>query len=467
MRVECIGGATLYEGDVLDVLRTLPDESVHCCVTSPPYWGLRDYGTATWEGGDSGCDHKQTVARHDSGRVNTDGFHGSAAKDSDKGAMNYRDICGKCGARRIDHQIGLEPTPGEYVEKMVAVFTEVRRVLRANGTFWIVLGDSYAGGGRAGKDGIQKWGGIESNNQNRRYGSPVGVPAGLKVKDLCGIPWMVAFALRADGWYLRSDIIWAKPGPMPESVIDRPTKAHEYIFLLSKSAKYYYDAEAVREEGVYPAGVDATGSLARFGRDEQFVSGNAHRGSKIPVTTGTRNRRSVWTVATQPFPEAHFATFPEKLIKPCILAGCPAQTCPECGAPWMRVVERKSVSEYRPMTTGAAKKAALGEMARTTPQGRTCGHSEVETLGFRPTCDCGREDTVPGVVLDPFAGAGTTAVVCAKQGRRSINIELNPTYLWDIAAPRIRKTCAQPLLPLGEPLAAARQIELISTEEGT
>ncbi len=224
-------------GDCIESMRGLPDQSVHTCVTSPPYFGLRDYGH--------------------------------------------------------DGQIGLEPTPDEFVTKLVEVFREVRRVLRNDGTLWLNLGDSYARqGGRESTQG-RHWDGREADPgamHSTRHASDIG----LKPKDLIGIPWRVAFALQADGWYLRQDIIWHKPNPMPESVTDRCTKAHEYIFLLSKSQRYYFDLEAMKEK--------ATGSA---------------------LANEKRNRRSVWTVTTKPFKGAHFATFPPDLIEPCIKAGCP------------------------------------------------------------------------------------------------------------------------------------------------
>jgi len=305
-------------GSSLEVLRELPDSSIHCCVTSPPYWGLRDYG--------------------------------------------------------VEGQLGLEKTPEEYVQKMVDLFREVRRVLRDDGTLWLNLGDTYAAGGL----------GPGSGKQTTNYGSCNGshiekprlAPMGLKPKDLVGIPWRVAFALQSDGWYLRSDIIWNKPNPMPESVTDRPTKAHEYIFLMSKSGRYYYDHEAIKEPAV-------STSLKKFtdnGTDKQRGHRRRHTGfngryAERLARDGApkdRNRRSVWTVATHPFPEAHFATFPPDLINPCILAGC--------------------------------------------PEG--------------------------GIVLDPFMGAGTTAVVCANLGRNYIGIELNPEYI-HIANERIKQATRQ------------------------
>jgi DNA modification methylase len=259
-----IGDATLYTGDVLSVLAALPEESVHCVVTSPPYWGLRDYGA--------------------------------------------------------EGQIGLESTPEEYVAKMVEVFCAVHRVLRNDGTLWLNLGDSYVGGGRGGLDGA----GHGSLEEGRYQGGQrIGKITGLKAKDLAGIPWRVAFALQADGWYLRSDIIWSKPNPMPESVTDRPTKAHEYLFLLSKSPRYFYDAEAIRE-GIAEETVKDRVDTGRFTPERGFPGAVDHGNGRLGDNPGgKRNRRTVWTIATEPYPEAHFATFPRKLVQPCILAGCP------------------------------------------------------------------------------------------------------------------------------------------------
>jgi DNA modification methylase len=252
----------VHIGNVSDILPTLDAKSVNCVVTSPPYWGLRDYGA--------------------------------------------------------DGQLGLEPTPEEYVAKLVAVFREVRRVLRDDGTLWLNLGDSYAATGKSG-GGAQgkRWADHGADTEGPRGGKWSPAPPGLKPKDLVGIPWRVAFALQADGWYLRSDIIWSKPNPMPESVTDRPTKAHEYVFLMSKAARYYYDAESVSEASWEPHRVrcDRVGG-ASFDERQQHSEGGTVTGST------TRNRRTVWTIATQPYPEAHFATYPEKLVEPCILAGC-------------------------------------------------------------------------------------------------------------------------------------------------
>lgn len=306
----------IITGEALKKLRQLPDCCCSTCVTSPPYYGLRDYGT--------------------------------------------------------DGQIGLEETPEQYIERLVAIFREVRRVLKDDGTLWVNIGDSYAA---SGKGRIRRT--CEGN--------------GLKRKDLIGIPWLPAFALRADGWHLRADIIWQKPNAMPESVKDRPTRAHEYIFLLSKSARYYYNAEAVKEPAVgfynaAPAGSKGTGkpNARRRGNSRTFRGGGAYTHDRAaensatvereshglaPNESGKRNRRSVWTIATRPYKGAHFATFPEELVRPCILAG-----------------------------------SRRGD-----------------------------------IVLDPFCGSGTTGAVATQEGRDFIGIEINPDYC-EMSRQRIRES---------------------------
>ena len=276
-------------GDTITGMATLPEASVHACITSPPYWGLRDYGHAG--------------------------------------------------------QIGLEETPEEHIARLIEVFREVRRVLRDDGTLWVNYGDAYSAGGRGGNPGnntstlqgttesqLQSKkargsalpaglhaGSVAAGAQSRAWSGP---PPGYKPKDLLGLPWMLAFALRADGWYLRQDIIWHKPNPMPESVTDRCTKSHEYVFLLSKNARYYYDAAAIAEDAI-SAGEDRGGGLKYSDRTKDNGIGGAHNLDKYGASGQTRNRRSVWSIATQPFPEAHFATFPEALVDPCIKAGSP------------------------------------------------------------------------------------------------------------------------------------------------
>lgn len=365
----------ILQGDSLEVLRTLPDGSVNCCVTSPPYYGLRDYGTATWEGGDPECPHKNLHG------VQTD--KGERAGRTFTGAQNYyKEACGKCGAVRIDQQIGLERTPEEFVAKLVAVFLEVRRVLRDDGTLWVNIGDSYASTPPGNKTegvsasstlhGVNGVSGayretLKSGHATKRDTSKI---PGLKPKDLIGVPWMLAFALRSSGWYLRQDIIWHKPNPMPESVRDRCTKAHEYVFLLSKSQRYWYDAAAISDRAIHAGKTVILGdkSLSRGQANGAAVTPSGNGKADSVVVAESRNRRSVWSLATQATPEAHFATFPLELPELCIKAGC--------------------------------------------PEG--------------------------GTVLDPFAGAGTTGLACLKNGRNFIGIELNPAYI-EIANTRARK----------------------------
>ena len=280
-------GIKILQGNSLDILGDLEKDSIDTCVTSPPYWGLRDYGTATWVGGDPSCSHKRDSKFSEScstGQKNLKGAIGDGI---------YKSECPRCGAVREDEQLGLEETPEEYVDKMADLFDKVKDALKPEGTLWLNIGDSYIGGGRGYEycdDGT-----IQQNHIDAgvKYGKPTGKVQGYKPKDLVGIPWMMAFELRRRGWWLRQDIIWNKPNPMPESVTDRCTKSHEYIFLLSKSKHYHYDHEAIKEEAV---------------------------GEK---SYETRNKRSVWTVNPKPYKEAHFAVYPTKLIEPCILAGCP------------------------------------------------------------------------------------------------------------------------------------------------
>jgi len=261
----------ILNGDCRDVLKTLPDQSVHTCVTSPPYFGLRDYGHAG--------------------------------------------------------QMGLEPTPDEFVSELVNVFREVRRVLRDDGTLWLNLGDSYAGSGK-GRNGDGSPNFDSQSKQATSIGTIIGnliksKTPDCKPKDLIGIPWRVAFALQADGWFLRQDIIWHKPNPMPESVTDRCTKSHEYIFLLSKSPKYYFDHEAIKEPVAASSIIRLTQPNISAQVGSNRVPFKTNGTMKAVGNTEMRNKRSVWTVTTKPFKGAHFATFPPDLIEPCVLAGCP------------------------------------------------------------------------------------------------------------------------------------------------
>ena len=302
-------------GDNRQTMKKWAEEGVkvQTCVTSPPYYGLRDYGTANWVGGDPKCSHYRENQISDS--CNT----GHASLVGGVGDGIYKKICKRCGAMREDLQLGLEETPEEYIANMVDVFRHVRDIMADDGTVWLNIGDSYYNY-RGGSQAFVKQS-VANNDQDLPDHSPTrnNVLEGLKNKDLIGIPWMLAFALRADGWYLRQDIIWHKPNPMPESVQDRCTKAHEYIFLLSKSSKYYYDIESIKEDA-------HTTDDSNRNRDESRLNNTPGRTKMAGLTTNhyeKKNKRSVWTVTTKPYSGAHFAVFPSDLIEPCILAGAP------------------------------------------------------------------------------------------------------------------------------------------------
>lgn len=351
-------------GDCRARLRQMEAGTVQTCVTSPPYFGLRDYGHAG--------------------------------------------------------QIGLEPTPDDFVAAMVEVFREVRRVLRDDGTVWLNLGDSYARNPAKGTTGTPNG----RNIAEQGYSGGAGIPDGAKEKDLIGIPWMVAFALRADGWYLRQDIIWAKPNPMPESVTDRCTKAHEYIFLLSKGPRYFFDAKAIAEPAIY-----APGATTEVEREKGYYGGkwsNPEEGSRhdgsFKAIRDTRNKRSVWTVASQPFADAHFATYPPDLIEPCILAGTPVACCAACGAPRVPVLDRTPM-----VIRKSGRGDALGEHGATAASGTMVSPARSVVTGHAPSCGCNVQDGV-STVLDPFGGAGTTGLVADRLGRNAVLCELNPAY---------------------------------------
>lgn len=352
---------------------------------------MRDYGTAKWEGGDTECDHLQTNDTRDPAYT-------KQTQNAGTPKIGYKNVCGKCGAIRIDEQIGLEQTPDEYIANLVEVFRECKRILRDDGTLWVNIGDSYASNSdRAGmKLGAHNKGCQCSYCTMPTTGLKTTVPPGLKPKDLIGIPWMLAFALRSDGWYLRQDIIWAKPNPMPESVKDRCTKSHEYIFLLSKSARYYYDNEAIME---LATGFDGRKDTKYKGGPKDMAGGaherwqykNLQPDGQQPNTmhlnrlegneymSPVRNKRDVWTVTTKPYKGAHYATFNPELIKPCILAGA--------------------------------------------PEG--------------------------GIVFDPFVGSGTTVATAIQLGRKGIGLDLSLTYLYENAKDRIKAEML-PLLTLIE-----------------
>jgi DNA modification methylase len=365
--------ATLIHGDSLECLRTLPDESVHCCVTSPPYYRLRDYG--------------------------------------------------------VDGQIGLERTPSEFIAKLVEVFRDVQRVLRHDGTLWLNIGDSYAGSwGAQSREYAGKHApsvsAISANQvkaASRKESRTGAIPEGskLKRKDLIGIPWMLAFALRDDGWYLRQDLIWHKPSAMPSSVTDRCTTAHEYLFLFSKQPRYYYDAVAIQE----PAKTGHKGSRFDTGKTRAAKRNQVQIGER--ADSEFRNKRSVWTISTEPSKFKHFATFPKKLVRPCILAGTSEYgVCSECLAPWKRCVSRKKVKRSRPNSiTKRCGDEGTGNFCPNDVAG-----VKTETTGWMPTCGCD-SGVVTATVIDPFSGMGTTGIVALSEGRSYIGAELSREYI--------------------------------------
>ena len=413
-------------GDCREKLKELPNNFFHTVITSPPYWGLRDYGTGKWIGGDPNCSHIAGKSRNDADRE-------FGTKETL--TVQYRDVCKDCGAVREDNQIGMEASPEEYVRKIVRTFQEVKRVLRDDGTLWLNLGDSYSSGGRT-----------STTNQSVRGDKDYGVTrppvsGSIKPKDLVGIPWRVALALQEDGWYLRQDIIWHKPNPMPESVKDRCTKAHEYIFLLSKSEQYYYDSEAIKEDCSEDNVKDFLnrkitnnkGKNVEGSYDEVRPDLTRDRKDYMP-TDFKRNKRSVWTVPVKPYNEAHFAVFPTSLIEPAILAGCPPKICSECGTPYEREMVTVEVPERE---TRDNMVGVIPKRDKTSRMNSKDMKSLVqEDRGFTKNCSCSGSQTSAGRVLDPFGGSGTTALVADRHGRDATIIELNHKYV-DIAETRL------------------------------
>ncbi len=590
----------LWHGDALEVLKGLPAESVHCALTSPPFYGLRDYGTGSWEGGDEGCDHVKTVlhAGRDSDRPK--GWDGNFRNTSEPRPIGYGDLCGKCGARRVDQQIGLEATPEQWVARLVEVFREVKRVLRKDGTLWVECGTSYASNVSGGMTGstLSKRGQQTTHSRQARAGrgsapsqppsppsapacgtddtalqgspapdsacldlcdgcladflshhgrtvhnlrstrtldaqlpertdrdselgdsaqasadgAPPGVPVSTmlrswrqlrgecsdcssrasalavvrssaldarasehteprtngndppaseshsqgtdasgtawvkyKPKDLIMQPFLLAEALRQDGWYLRQIIVWAKPNCMPESATDRCTTSHSYVLLLSKSRSYFFDATAIAEPGVEP-------DRQRFDR----IGGSnghivRHSEGAMVGASASKNARSVWDIPTQGYSGAHFATFPEALVERIILAGTSERgCCPECGAPWER--ETESTKYEPPIVEVGVRNVddSRGDKTRKLSGSDYNKQVRKQTTGWRPTCleerpECralGHDPcplpAVPCTVLDPFGGSGTTALVARRLARKSVLIELNESYC-EMAARRLQQ----------------------------
>ncbi len=532
----------IITGDCRETLRTLRPNSVHCVITSPPYFALRDYGTAKWVGGDAACHHKAADRRGNHSKLEGGQQSNGHALDA------FIHICKLCGARRVDDQLGLESSPAEYIRTMVKLFRQVRRVLRPDGTLWLNMGDSYSsnagsydGSGSRGATSHKR---ISSGTMSAvRKDKSRTKNSGLKPKDLLGMPWRLALALQADGWWLRQDIIYSKPNPMPESCRDRCTKSHEYLFLLAKSEQYFYDQVAIREpvspntharlaqdlanqagsdrahagarhngpmkavraggetgvgfghgfdENPKPRvksadGAYADGKSERLGREANWrarnelanipagwatgtdrkhrdllgnfsearktlhdrrlaeacgVKNNSSMDASLAVMPDFRNKRSVWTINTQGFTGAHFATFPTALVEPCILAGTSGHgCCPDCLAPWVRCrkIPVAGFVEWRPQCRCYVERyhedlPAPRQLRKAEQRSRWSGRTD----RLLRVCGNSAWPVVPAVVLDPFGGAGTTGLVADRLQRDAILLELNEKYA-DMARNRINK----------------------------
>jgi hypothetical protein len=478
---EVIAGTAAWGVDCSDALaglRGLPDGCVQCCITSPPFYGLRDYGTATWEGGSPDCDHAEVKGTTRGGRCSS--LTGGQDAAPHKG--QYRSVCGKCGARRVDRQIGLEDTPDAYAARLVEVFREVRRVLHPSGVLWLNMGDSYATNGYLGRRDKAGFGSAVNGGERGKaydFQKRGRLRDGLKEKDLLGTPWALAFALRADGWYLRCAPPLVKDNCMPESVTDRLTTAHEYWFLLAKSARYFWDADAVRvphttkpqRRLVSPRGEKAM--LARGAADVGFArytsaepTAYGHPAGRNLRTSDVFNqslddlieRERAWLAhlehvraqggmlldregdplalcyPTFAFPGAHFATFSPHMITPLLKAatserGC----CPACRAPWVRTVEKTRGPVAETFTPKIAAKVEAGLHSPVTglhnPGWREHPPASTSTVSWHPSCACPPADAVPCLVLDCFAGSGTVGLVARRLGRRFVGFDLNEQYV--------------------------------------
>lgn len=429
---------TILNGHVLDVLRDFPDESVHCVITSPPYWGLRDYGIppVLW-GGDLHCAHEWGAVPPRRGRSPDDVRNPESIQAGHLGANIHLPStrrCSSCGGWL--GQLGLEPTPELFVDHLASIFDEVYRVLRTDGTLWLNLGDTYHTDSPVRRSSAEAFSPTWDPTQTRSRGGnrrPAARCGTLKPKDLAGIPWRVAFELQRRGWWLRMDCIWAKRNPMPEPARDRPTRAHEYVFLLTKSRHYFYDAEAVREplEGSSLRRLrnHVPNALDNPGYQSKHPKGDFRRFPMLANTDPSgRNLRSVWWLASQPYKGAHFATFPEALPDICIRAGTSKRgACASCGAPWIRHIRVEGGGighDWHPV-----KSLSFGRGQGIAAPGWGDGTYRRIDLGFRKHCPCPTREVVPCLVLDPFVGSGTVLAVARRLGRRSVGIDLSTDYV--------------------------------------
>jgi len=453
----------ILQGNSLEVLKTLPSESVNMCMTSPPYWALRDYGTASWEGGDPNCNHKvgratRTMTEKSNKQKGNIGSYGDEA-------VKNGEFCPKCGAKRVDKQLGLEQTFDEYINKLCDIFDEVKRVLRKDGTCWVNIGDTYynvnnsmANDGRVGftKEQKEKFNysigsgkclicgkrtnkqfcskkclntmGNDFRSQNRQ----------LPSKCLSMIPFRFALEMVNRGWILRNTIIWHKPNCMPSSVKDRFTCDFEYIFFFSKNKKYYFEQQ-------FEPLADVSIKRAEYGwncdRANNSINGkNGVYTDKMGerfVNPNGRNKRAVWKICPKPFKEAHFAVYPEELCETPIKSGCPKEVCKKCGKPKVIKIKSKGLPRDRNGPNVNIGSNQDGRMKISGSLLKKWKQQNPDEIKIKPTCNC-NAGFESGIVLDPFFGAGTTGVVAKKLGRNYIGIELNPEYI-EIAKNRIDK----------------------------
>lgn len=463
--VEAIAAWTgdIHQGDVRETLRDMPADSVNCVMTSPPYYGLRDYGEGNeslW-GADPDCDHEWTTETTPAqGGQNTEdnppdvGGNASTQDTRLRGGDGIESgRCAACGAWR--GQLGLEPSLDQFIANIVEVAESVRHVLRPDGSFWLNLGDSYASSG--------------GPQTGENMGAPKRVPetqptrtTQFPAKSKMLVPHRIAIALQDAGWLVRNDVVWHKPNPMPESVTDRLSTTFEFVFHLTPNPSYHYDLDAIREPYA-----DATVTSAEEGHgwsgagktspDDDFATGSG--GLNDPDTTradclhpGGKNPGDVFEVPTKAFPDAHFAVYPPTLCETPIKATCPEQVCASCGTPYERDIEREIPDD--PGRADDSKLDAdddrLSDRARSTAARQLGGNyqeqlenREVEMNGWLQTCECATDDTAPGIVLDPFAGAGTTCLVGKDLGRRFVGVELNPEYV-ALAQKRVGVTVSEP-----------------------